>query len=276
MSGSGESDDRSAAGHLIRGWRKRRRLSQMELAFEARLSPRHMSFIETGRSRPSRDALLSICSALDVPLRERNVLLEAAGHAREYSEEAFDADANDHLRSILTRLLAGHEPWFAVAVDHRWDILLANGPAESILQTYFDRGGVPGPRNLLRLTLHPEGLRPALLNLEAVAGRLLGALDAEVAVRTEDHRLGALRDEVAGYGPEGRSRSVRGDGIPMRLQTDCGEARLLTVLMTFDNPLDPVTEEVRIETLLPADPKSDEVLREAFARFDPPPTEAPP
>jgi len=247
----------------------------MELAFEARLSPRHMSFIETGRSRPSRDALLSICSALDVPLREQNVILEAAGHAREYSEEAFDASGNEHLRSLLTRLLAGHEPWFAVAVDHRWDILLANDPAEHILQTYFDRGEVPGPRNLMRLTLHPDGLRSALLNLEAVAGRLLGALDAEVAVRGDDHRLGALRDEVAGYGPEGRDRSIRGDAVPMRLQTDCGEARILTVLMTFDNPMDPVTEEVRIETLLPADPESEDVLRQAFARFPPSSTRTP-
>lgn len=241
----------------------------MELAFEARVSARHMSFVETGRSRPSREALLAICSALEIPLRERNVLLEAAGHAREYPEAPFDARSNEHLRSLLSRLLEGHEPWFAVAVDHRWDILLANRPAEALLRTYFEEGDLPDPRNLMRLTLHPAGLRPALLNLDAVAGRLLGALDRETAVRPDDRVLAELREEVAGYGPEGTGHGTRGEAVPMRLQTDCGEARLLTVLMSFDNPLDPVTEDIRIETLLPADAGSEAVLREAFAGLDP-------
>ncbi len=258
---------RNGVGPLIRRWRKRRRWSQMELAFEARVSPRHVSFIETGRSRPSREALLAISTVLEIPLRERNVLLESAGYAREYAEAPFDAGENAHLRSILSRLLAGHEPWFAVAVDHHWDILLANAPAEALLQAYFDHGGVPGSRNLMRLTLHPRGLRPAILNLEAVAGRLLSTLEREAAVRPDDRRLGALFEEISGYGPEGREPGLRVEGIPMHLQTDCGEARLLTVLMTFDNPLDPVTEEIRIETLLPQDADSERVLLEAFSRL---------
>lgn len=258
---------RGAVGPLIRRWRKRRRWSQMELAFEARVSPRHVSFIETGRSRPSREALLAISSVLEIPLRERNVLLETTGYAREYAEAPFDASENAHLRSILSRLLAGHEPWFAVAVDHHWDIVLANAPAEAVLQAYFDHGGVPGPRNLMRLTLHPEGLRPAILNLEAVAGRLLTTLEREIAVRPDDRRMAALLEEMTGFGPEGREPGLSVEGVPMRLQTDCGEASLLTVLMTFDNPLDPVTEEIRIETLLPQDAESERVLLEAFSRL---------
>lgn len=257
----------SRVGKLIRRWRKHRRWSQMELAFEARVSARHMSFLETGRSRPSREVILAVCSALDVPLRERNVLLETAGYAREYADTSFDAEDNAHLRSVVSRLLAGHEPWFAVAVDHRWDILLANEPAEALLRAYFDDGGIPGPRNLIRLTLHPAGLRPSILNLDAVAGRLMDTLEREAAVRPDDARLAELREEVAAWSPNSHGPDIRVDRVPMRLQTDCGEARLVTVLMTFDDPLDPVTEEIRIETLLPQDAESEAVLLEAFSRF---------
>jgi transcriptional regulator with XRE-family HTH domain len=255
-------------GDLIREWRSVRRVSQMTLAFDAGISPRHMSFIETGRSRASRETLLAICAALEMPLREQNIVLEAGGHAREYSETSFDAGENAHLRSVVTHLLDGHDPWFAVAIDHRWDILEANRPAELLLHRHFDIGPLPGPRNLLRLTLHPDGLRPAIGNLDAVAGRLLRTLDRQVALRPGDDGLSRLRDEVHDYGPEGRGSRMHDERVPMILETSCGTAELLTILLAFDNPLDPLREELRIETLVPGTEESARVLREAWARLE--------
>jgi len=255
----------TGVGPMIRRWRKHRRWSQMELSFEARLSARHVSFIETGRSTPSRDAVLAIASALEIPLRERNALLEAAGHAREYRERDLHSADTGHLRAVLTRLLDGHEPWFAVAIDHRWDILLANGTARGVLDRYVGDGGVPGPPNLMRLTLHPAGYRSTIENLDAVAGRLLASLEREVARRPADEALARLLDEVGGYGPEGRGGAPVDAAVPMRLRTPRGEAGLLTVLMTFDNPLDPLTDDLRIETLVPEDEESEAVLRDVLS-----------
>ncbi len=262
--------ERSPVGPMIRKWRKRRRLSQMELSFEARLSPRHVSFIETGRSRPSRDAVLAIAGVLEIPLRERNALLEAAGHAREYPEVDLDARESGHLRSLLGRLLEGHEPWFAVALDHRWDILLANRTAQRTIDRYFGDDAIPGPPNLMRLTLHPEGFRPTILDLDAVAARLFASLEREVARRPGDRKLNKLLTEVRGYGSEGIASTPADRSVPMRLRTPCGDAGLLTVLMTFDNPLDPLTDDLRIETLLPEDPDSERVLLQLFASPLPP------
>jgi len=256
------AESRSGVGPMIRRWRTHRRWSQMDLSFEARLSARHVSFIETGRSMPSRDAVLAIAAALDVPLRERNALLEAAGHAREYPERDLESPDAEHLRNVVTRLLDGHDPWFAVAIDHRWDILLANDPAQRVLDRYFDDGGVPGPPNLLRLTLHPSGYRGSIVNLEVVASRLLASLEREVTRRPDDEALGRQLDEIRGYGPEGRGGAPVDTAVPMRIRTPCGEAGLLTVLMTFDNPLDPLTDDLRIETLVPEDAGSEVVLRE--------------
>lgn len=255
-----------AVGAMIRRWRKHRRWSQMELSFEARLSSRHVSFIETGRSVPSREAVLAIASALDVPLRERNALLEAAGHAREYPERDFASADAEHLRTVLSHLLEGHEPWFSVAIDHRWDILLANDPARRVIESYVERGDVPEPPNLMRLTLHPAGYREMILNLDAVAARLLASLERELARRPNDAELSALYAEVRGYGPEG-SRGIAGDlAVPMRLRTACGDAGVLTVLMAFDNPLDPLVDDLRIETLIPQDAESEGVLREILGQ----------
>lgn len=252
------------AGPIIRRWRKHRRLSQMELSFEARLSARHVSFIETGRSTPSREAALAIASALEIPLRERNALLEAAGHAREYPERDLDSADAEHMRAVVSHLLRGHEPWFAVAIDHRWDILMANEPAQGVVKRYFTQGPVPGPPNLMRLTLHPDGYRSAILNLSPVAARLVSSLEREVLRRPDDERLAALLDEVRAYGSEGVEATPVDVAVPMRLRTPCGDAGILTVMMAFDNPLDPLTDDLRIETLVPQDAQSEAVLREMF------------
>jgi transcriptional regulator with XRE-family HTH domain len=249
----------SPAGAFIRRWRNHRRMSQMELAFDAGLSPRHVSFIETGRSRPSRDAVLAITEALDVPLRERNVILEAAGHAREYVERPFDHMERTQLRRTVSRLLEHQEPYFAVALDHRSDILAANETADAILASFFDEGGVPGPRNLLRMTLHPRGLRSAILNLAEVEDRLLRGLRRDVALRPRDGTLAELLAELEAYGHAGGGGGITGP-VPLILETPAGRVRLLTLVMDFANPLDPLMQEIRLETFLPADEQSARVL----------------
>jgi len=257
---SGRADGKASAGPLIRRWRELRRLSQMELALDAGFSPRHMSFIETGRSRPSREAVLAIAEVLEVPLRERNAMLEAAGHARAYRDAPLTADEQAHLRGLVGGILARQGPFFAVAIDHRWDVLMANAPAEATLRAYVDEGGVPGPRNLLRLTLHPEGLRGAIENLERVGPRLLRTLRAEAALRPGDDALARLVAELEGYGTFPASGPAGDDAVPLVLRTPAGTVRLLTLVMDFANPLDPAMDEIRVETFLPADDESARIL----------------
>jgi len=206
-------------GALLRRWRDQRRLSQMELALEADVSTRHLSFVETGRSRPSREMVVKLAEHLDVPLRERNQLLLAAGYAPAYPESSLEDAELSQVREAVRQLLVAHEPFPAVAVDRRWELvdgnagvaLITAGAAAHLLEP---------PVNALRLSLHPEGMAPRIANLAEWRAHVLGRLRREVTA-TQDPQLKALLAELSGYpgGDEGEARLPRQGEIvvPLRL-----------------------------------------------------------
>src|SRR5436189_2342323 len=185
-------------GELLRDWRQRRRLSQLDLAVEADVSARHLSFVETGRSKPSRELLLHLAEHLDVPLRDRNGLLLAAGYAPDYRETPLDDAAMAPVRDALDKVLAGHEPFPAVIVDRRWTLVSANAPALAILADGVAPHLLEPPVNTMRVSLHPDGLAPRIENLAEYSAHLL-QLVAHEAAATGDPALVALHEELAGY-----------------------------------------------------------------------------
>ena len=182
------------AGRLLRQWRRRRRLSQLALASEARVSQRHLSFVESGRSRPSRDMVLRLGEHLDVPLRERNAILAAAGHAPQFPHHRLDAPDRTGLRRMIERVLEAHAPHPALAVDRGWTLIAANAAARALIATVAPHL-LDGAVNVLRLSLHPEGLAPRILNLAEWRAHLLARLDHEIA-QSADAGLVLLRDEL--------------------------------------------------------------------------------
>src|SRR3954462_13326754 len=214
-------------GPLLRDWRSRRRLSQMELALDADVSARHLSFVETGRSKPSRGLVLQLADHLDVPLRERNALLLAAGFAPSYAERPLGDEAMAPVRDALDRLLKGHEPFPAVAVDRQWELVAANAPALALLTDGVAPELLEPPANTLRLSLHPDGLAPRIANLAEYSAHLLTRLRRE-AVLSGDPALAALHAELAAYpGVDDGSALVHDPAgslfIPLRLATPAGE-----------------------------------------------------
>ena len=202
-------------GPLLRGWRQRRRMSQMELALEAGVSTRHLSFVETGRSRPSAEMVLHLAERLDVPLRERNELLLAAGFAPQYSARDFDDPALREVRDAVSRVLAAHEPYPAIAVDRYWNLVASNEALGPFLESVAPELLVP-PVNTIRLALHPDGVAPRIINLGEYRADLIERLD-RAARLTGDPLLDELHEEMLGYpGPEAAIGSGRrgGDGGP--------------------------------------------------------------
>ena len=195
---------RPAFGELLRGWRARRRLSQLDLALQAEISARHLSFVETGRSRPSRDMLLRLAEHLDLPLRERNHLLVAGGYAPVYAETALDSPPMSAVRAAVRQVLAGHEPYPAVAVDRGWNLVDANASV-----ALFTDGLQPAllapPANVLRASLHPDGLAPRIANLGEWRAHLLGRLRRQVAL-TADPALAATLGHGLALSTVGRPR----------------------------------------------------------------------
>lgn len=256
-------------GGLIREWRRRRHLSQLDLASEAEVSQRHLSFLESGRSRPSREMLLRLAEQLDVPLRERNVLLTAAGFAPHYPERSLDDPALEAARAAVDRVLAAHEPWPALAFDRHWTLLAANRAVAPLLA-----GVAPWllrpPVNLMRLALHPEGIAPRVANVPEWRAHLLERLRRQ-AGQTADTTLLALLRELRGYAPPASARGapLRVDheagavAVPLRLRTGAGELVLLSTTTVFGTPVDVTLSELAIETFLPADPATAEALRRA-------------
>ena len=185
-------------GTLLRDWRQRRRFSQLHLASRAEVSPRHLSFVETGRSRPSRELVLHLADHLDVPLRERNALLLAAGYAPTYHETPLDAPEMQPVRDALDKILSGHDPFPAVVVDRRWNLVSANKPALMLLTDGVAPALLEPPANALRVSLHPDGLAPRIVNFAAWSDHLLTRLDRQVAASADDE-LRALADELRTY-----------------------------------------------------------------------------
>lgn len=247
-------------GTLLREWRRRRRVSQLRLASDADISARHLSFVETGRARPSADMVVRLAEYLDVPLRERNDLLVAAGHAPQYRETSLDAEELGPVRDSLRLLLTAHEPCPAVVLDRRWNLVLGNRAVPLFLAGVAPHLLEP-PVNVLRLALHPDGMAARITNLGEVRHHLLARLSRQ-ALLTGDPTLTALSAELAGYpgGPPGEVASFA-PLVPIRLRSEHGELSFFSTIATFGAPADITLSELAIETFHPADPATAAALR---------------
>ncbi|ANB09557.1 XRE family transcriptional regulator [Streptomyces ambofaciens] len=245
-------------GPLLRAWRERRRVSQLELALRADSSARHISFVETGRSRPSEEMVLRLAEHLEVPVRERNALLLAAGYAPHYPETPLDDPALDALREGMERLIRGYEPYPALVVDATYQVLAANRGIAMLMD------GLPGhllepPLNAMRLTLHPEGLAPRIRNLREWRGHLLEQMRRQIALH-RSQPLRALYEEVAAYPVPDTAQGgepaepVPYFALPMQIEHEGRTLSFISSISTFNTPMDVTVAELAIETLLPADP----------------------
>lgn len=253
-------------GALLKEWRRRRRISQLDLSIEADISTRHLSYLETGRSRPSREMVLRLGETLDVPLRERNRLLLAAGYAPAYTEAPLDGPELEPLRGAVRAVLTAHEPFPAVVVDPRWTLLEANAAVAPLLAGVAEDLLVP-PVNVLRVGLHPRGLAPRIVNLGQWRAHLLDRLRREAAwsgdpgIADLERELRAYPCDVPGHVPEATGApGVAELAVPLRLRHERGELSLLSTVATFGTPVDITVSELRIETFLPADPATARLL----------------
>jgi transcriptional regulator with XRE-family HTH domain len=248
-------------GELLREWRERRRLSQLELALDAEISTRHLSFVETGRSRPSREMVLHLAEQLDLPLRERNRLLLAAGYAPVYAETALDAPLLSEVRAAVRQVLRGHEPYPAVVVDRGWHLVDANTSVALFTESVAPDLLEP-PANVLRVGLHPEGMAPHIVNLGEWRAHLLGRLRRQVA-QTADPELAQLYDELRTYPCDQPEMELPGPGavvVPLRIRYHGQELSFFSTVATFGTPLDITVAELIIESFFPADPDTAAVL----------------
>jgi transcriptional regulator with XRE-family HTH domain len=248
-------------GTMLRDWRTQRRLSQLDLALDAGISTRHLSFVETGRSKPSAEMVLTLAERLGVPLRDRNRLLLAAGYAPRFAARSLDDPELAPIREALGRVLAGHEPYPAIAVDHGWNLVASNSALAPLLDG-VDEALLAPPVNCMRLALHPRGLAPRILNLGEWRAHLLHRLDRAIAL-TGDAGLRELRAELEDYpGPEwpgvGNSGSGPGDGeimveLRLRAPDGAGELAFFSTITTFGTAVDITVSELSIEAFFPAD-----------------------
>ncbi|MFI9363515.1 helix-turn-helix domain-containing protein [Kitasatospora sp. NPDC053057] len=272
MAGMG-SPTGTGVGPLLRGWRERRQLSQQHLALRADCSARHLSFVENGRSHPSRELVLRLAEQLDIPVRERNTLLLAAGYAPHFPETPLDDPSMDALRGGIERLLAAHDPYPALVVDGDFRVLAANRALALLLDGVAPHLLRP-PFNAVRIALHPDGLAPWIVNHRQWRGHLLERLEQQVElVGTESLRR--LREEVGGYPEpagdpadpadpaEGVGEVGRPVALPLRLRHEGRVLSFLSTVTTFGTPLDVTVSELALETFLPADAETDRFLRSA-------------
>ncbi|BBP86190.1 MULTISPECIES: MmyB family transcriptional regulator [unclassified Pseudomonas] len=249
-------------GALLRQWRQRRRLSQLDLACDAEISTRHLSFVETGRARPSREMLLHLAEQLDIPLRERNRLLAAAGYAPLFPQRTLDDPALAGARQAIEQLLKAHEPNPALAIDRHWNLLAANDAVLALIA-----GVAPAllgpPLNVLRLTLHPQGLAPRIANLGQWRAHLLERLRHDIEV-SGDEELQTLYDELTAYPAPAAPDALVADGVlvPLQLDTPLGVISFISTITVFGTPVDVTLSELALETLFPADPESAERLKQ--------------
>jgi transcriptional regulator with XRE-family HTH domain len=257
----------TAIGEHLRSWRQRRRMSQLDLACEADISTRHVSFLETGRARPSRDMVLHLAERLDVPLRERNVLLVAAGFAPVFAERPLDDPALTVAREAVELVLAAHEPYPAIAVDRHWTLVASNKASSRVFGEISPELAQP-PVNVLRTALHPDGLAKRTVNFAEWRDHLLAGLRRQVEV-TADPVLVALQDELLRY-PAPRSSPPQpapnpAVAIPLRLMTNGSVLSFLSTITVFGTPVDITLSELAIETFLPADRETADALRRMAA-----------
>jgi transcriptional regulator with XRE-family HTH domain len=256
-------------GYHIREWRQRRRMTQLGLALDAEISARHLSFLETGKSHPSREMVLHLCERLDVPLRERNMLLIAAGYAPVFAQRRLDDPGLKPALAAVEQVLGGHEPYPALAIDRAWTMVSANRTVASLL------AGLPAsllkpPLNVLRLSLHPEGLAPRIANLPEWRAHLLDRLRHQIEI-TADPGLESLMKELRGYPTPIRRAPAAPDKfggvvIPLQLITEAGNLSLFSTTTVFGTPVDVTVSEIAIESFFPADDATARALQKMVPR----------
>jgi transcriptional regulator with XRE-family HTH domain len=252
-------------GELIRFWRTQRRLTQLELALDANLSTKHLSFVETGRSRPSRQLLIHLAQHLDLPIAERNRLLLAGGFAPPYLEQPYDGEVMRPLRVSLRRLLKAHEPNPALIVDGLWNLIEANRAAELLCED-VDPELLEPPINILRLAVHPGGL-PKISSMTAACSAPLIHRLKRRSREDADAALGELIEEVEAYLPdEPPDGAATQPVVSLELRTRLGDVRLFTVIATLGAPLEVSAADLAIETFLPMDAESAALLAELSGR----------
>jgi transcriptional regulator with XRE-family HTH domain len=253
-------------GDLLREWRQRRRMSQLDLALEAEVSTRHLSFVESGRAQPSRDMVLNLAERLEVPLRERNVLLVAAGFAPVFRERALQDPALAAARAAIDLVLKGHEPYPALAIDRHWTMVAANAAVSRLVRD-ADQSLLEAPVNVLRLSLHPKGLSSRIANLAEWRAHLLERLRRHTEA-SADPVLVALLRELQAY-PVAGSRSARANAaadlagvvVPLQLVTDAGTLSLFSTTTVFGTPVDVTLSELALECFYPADAATVQALQ---------------
>jgi transcriptional regulator with XRE-family HTH domain len=252
---------------VLREWRERRRVSQLELALDAGISARHLSFVETGRSKPGRELLLRILRQLDVPFREQNRMLLASGYAPAFPERSLDDPDLLPVRAAVDQILARHEPYPAVVVDRAWNLVATNVAMQGLfVEAVIDPALLEPPVNIMRLGFHPRGVAPLIVNLGHWRAHFCRQLERQLAA-TGDPDLAALLEEIAGYpipgdepdrAPDAEAQEMLG---PVRFRAPGGgELSFFGMFATFDTPFEVTTSELAMELLFPADPGTAEAL----------------
>jgi transcriptional regulator with XRE-family HTH domain len=255
-----------SVGDLIKEWRGRRRLSQLDLALEAGISQRHLSFVESGRSAPSREMVETLCEHLGLQLRERNVLLLSAGFAPAFAERKLSDPSMAAARGAVERVLKGHEPNPALAVDRYWRLQMANAVVGPLLGLVEEKALLQGEVNVLRVSLHPRGLAPHIVNLAQWKAHLLSRLNQQIDV-SADPQLVELEKELAAYPVPSKRGGVRAfeeaDGIAIPFELRVGEQVLSFISTTtiFGTPVDVTLSELAIEAFFPANEETAAVLQ---------------
>jgi len=251
-------------GIQLRDWRQRRRMSQLDLALEADISSKHLSFVETGRAQPSREMILHLSEQLAVPPREQNMLLLAAGYAPHFPARSLDDPSLSAARKAVELVLTGHEPFPAVAVDRHWTLVSANRMIDPLLASVAPALMEP-PVNVLRIALHPEGIAPQIRNLPEWRHHLLHRLRQQIEA-SADATLIALMEELENYPahaftPPARQADYGGVAIPLQLETPAGLLSMFSTVTVFGTPIDITLSELAIEAFFPADDASAGILR---------------
>lgn len=245
----------TSIGELLRQWRQRNRLSQMDLALLAGCSTRHVSFIETGRATPSRDMILRLADQLRVPLRERNNLLTVAGYAPIYPNRPLTSPAMAAAHEALVQVLRGHEPYPAIVLDTRWDLVMGNAAAELFFED-VDADLLTPPVNMMRVGLHPRGFAARVANLDEVRAQLMSRLSRQVHA-SADPELTNLYRELQSYypddAPEAQAPDMQEVALPIRVRHRGTELVFFNTITTFGTPIDITLDEVVIESYFPAD-----------------------
>jgi transcriptional regulator with XRE-family HTH domain len=252
----------NSAGALLRQWRDIRGKTQLDLSFDAGVSQKHISFVESGRSVPSRQMLLDLAQALDVPLRERNVLLLAAGYAPSYSDPALDTPAMTSINRALQRMLRQHEPFPAIVMDRYWNVLMTNDAAPELFNCFIDMSARPAPRNLLHLMFDPDAMRPFIANWPQTARGLLARVYREAVGHVVDIRTKALLEQLSRYPgvkPEWRvpSASDAMPMIPLSFVKDGVTLDYFSLITTVGTPQTITAEELRLECMFPANEQTE-------------------